>query len=63
MKSQMLGDIQKAAMLINGIRSELACGTEHYNKDGKKLTSEKEILECLLKEGSVVVKPKLEPKL
>jgi len=47
--------LTKAAMLIAGIRSELAAGTKHYNKEGKKLITEKEILECLLEEGSVLI--------
>jgi hypothetical protein len=50
--------LKKAAMLIAGIREELASGTEHYNQAGHKLTTEKEILECLLGEGSVVIVPK-----
>jgi len=48
----------KARLLIQETKNALARGTKHYNREGKLLTTVKEILECLVKEGEVFFEPK-----
>jgi hypothetical protein len=44
---------QLAMLMIDEIEKSLARGTRHYNKGGKLLKTPQDVLECLLKEGSV----------
>jgi hypothetical protein len=45
-----------ALIMLQEVRDALAKGTRHYRiSDDKLLTSEKEILEALLSEGSIVL--------
>lgn len=48
---------ENALILIAEVRAALARGTKHYNRAGKLMTTDKEILECLLDEGSIVFEP------
>lgn len=48
---------EKADLLLKCIRSELRMGTQHWNKAGKLLTTDREIIECMLEEGSVTFEP------
>jgi hypothetical protein len=48
---------EKALVLLRGIRTALASGTEHFNRSGKKLETVEEVLQCLLDEGGVFLKP------
>lgn len=49
--------VEKAHALIAGVRSALRDGVRHYNKWGRLLETEKEVLECLVNEGKVQVEP------
>jgi hypothetical protein len=49
--------VEKAHALIAGVRSALRDGVRHYNKWGRLLETEKEVLECLVTEGKVQVEP------
>ena len=49
--------MEHALILLADIRAALARGTRHYNKAGVLLTTEKEIVECLLDEGGVMFEP------
>lgn len=50
--------IENAHLLISEIRQALARGTKHYHpKSGVLLATDKEIIECLLSEGSIVFEP------
>lgn len=49
---------EMAIELIAEIRAALVRGTKHYNKAGKLLTTEKEIVETLLAEGAVTFDPR-----
>lgn len=46
-----------AIVLLQEIREALAKGTKHYNEAGKLLTTELEIIECMLAEGGVRFEP------
>ncbi len=52
----------QAVLMINAVRNELSAGTRHYNKAGKLLETEREILECMLEEGGVVFEPAAQGK-
>lgn len=45
--------IEKTAALIDAIRSALRSGVKHYDKSGRLLETEEEILTCLTREGAV----------
>jgi hypothetical protein len=53
---------EQALLMIQAVRSELLAGTRHYNKDGKLLETEREILQCMVDEGGVVLEPTEERK-
>lgn len=48
---------EKAHVLIEAVRSALKNGVRHYDSKGRILKTEKEVLECLSKEGSVEIEP------
>lgn len=50
--------VEKALALITAVRDALAKGTKHYNRAGKLLLTEREILETLRTEGAVVFDPR-----
>lgn len=47
--------VNKALALIEATRSALASGCKHFDAAGNELKTEKEILACLKREGSVRV--------
>jgi len=52
----MSNTMDLALIMLQEVRDALAKGTRHYRiSDDKLLTSEKEILEALLSEGSIVL--------
>lgn len=53
---------RKAILLLDAVRTELALGTKHYDKNGKLLSTDKEIIECMLTEGGVNIEPAEERK-
>ena len=50
-------NIERALELMQGVQNEIDLGTKHYNKAGEYLATQKEIIECLVKEGAVTVVP------
>jgi hypothetical protein len=48
---------ENARILLREITEALARGTKHYDASGKLLTTVKEIIECLLREGGVTFTP------
>ena len=50
-------NIERALELMQSVQNELDLGTKHYNRVGKELTTQKEIIECMLKEGTVTIVP------
>lgn len=47
--------LENAHALIEAVRNALAAGCVHRNRAGKVLATEREIVECLLREGGVEV--------
>lgn len=55
-KYKMSETMDLALIMLQEVRDALARGTKHYRiSDDKLLTSEKEILEALLSEGSIIL--------
>ena len=50
-------NIERALELMQGVQNELDLGTKHYNRVGKLLTTQKEVIECLVQEGTVMIVP------
>ena len=50
-------NIERALELMQSVQNELNLGTKHYNRAGKLLTTQKEIIECFVKEGGITVLP------
>lgn len=50
-----MADMEKALALITAVRSALEAGAIHRNAAGEVLSTDREILECLLREGSVSI--------
>jgi hypothetical protein len=51
----MYGNLENALLLIESVQSALKGGTRHYNKAGKLLETDIEVLECLRDEGEVLL--------
>lgn len=54
-KEQMIGMFEKALILTASMRAALRNGVKHYDDKGNLLTTEKDILECLMSEGAVEI--------
>ena len=48
----------KALLLIREVRAALRRGTRHFDKDGKPLTTEREILKALERDGKISFEPR-----
>jgi len=60
MMSETTEDLARS--LILAVEQELVLGTKHYNAAGDLLETVKEIVDCLLDEGSVTLEPTPERK-
>lgn len=57
----MQGSIESegdARLMIREMEEALARGTEHYDINGRLLTSPKEIIDAMLRDGMIQFKPK-----
>ncbi len=48
----------KALLLVEAVRDALARGTRHYDVRGRELTTEREVLEALVRDGRIELEPK-----
>lgn len=46
-------DVEDALLLIASISKSLAAGTPHYDMSGRQLTTAREVIEALLRDGSI----------
>lgn len=49
--------VDNAVLLITEVREALAAGTKHFNKAGKLLETEIDIITCMKEEGGVTFEP------
>ncbi len=46
---------ENALLLIESIRSALRGGVKHFSKDGRLLTTEREVISSLIQDGEVIL--------
>ena len=48
---------ERARILVESVRTEIRLGTKHWNREGKPLTTAREVLACMIEEGGVTFEP------